>query len=829
LLALAAGAAQLGAQDVEMLGRRYGTQPPAGYFREMARDPEAYRFTRGRAERGRVLEAAGVSGPAGVGAIGAPQRALGPRGQPVIGTFRVPVVLGLFSDSPPTPPYARATLQSVYFDAPTGTVTEYYDEVSNGNLTLLGESRDWVQVAFSQAAVTQNESALVCCGIGTYIKQILALQTGVDWGVYDNDGPDGVPNSGDDDGFVDALAVMHPTRGAECGGTGSSGRIWSHKWTLDSASGSGAYTTTSPRFGGGVIRIDDYFVQGIVSCSQTSLNEIGVFVHETGHAFGLPDLYDTRSSGPRHNGAGTWDLMATGTWGCNNNTPQRPCHLGAWSKAMLGWVTVDTLPADADLGTLTLPPVETSGTVFRVDAGDGSGEYFLLENRQRIGYDDGLWAEGLLVWQVDADVVAARWPGNSVNASNHMGVWLRQADGLDQLGRTSGGNRGDAGDAFPGLSANTGFHAGSNPASVSFERTATGLTVLDVARVGGDVHFRLSTRFTRLTVNSSGTTPGASGIFTVDGAPVPAPPANVVLSAPYAPRVIEAVAGEVVAPGERRPFLQWSDAPSAPRARSVTTPLTDATYLAEYGGSQYQLLVELLGGVDGVAPGSFQATPASPDLWFAPSTSVSLTAVAQTGFSFLGWTGALAGQPNPAAVVMNAPVSGGASFQVIYAVADVELALTAAATQDVQLVVSNGTAPIDWSILAGALPAGLALSSTGRLTGASLDVGSYPLTLEATDALGLSGTATLTLEVAEPAITVADLASPLLLGPVTLDPLLQAFLDRQGNADGDFDLGDFRAWVLAHPSLPFSAAVAPVAAPSHVTIPVRLAPRSEGR
>ena len=834
LVALAAAvvAPDLSAQDVEMLGRRYGTQPPAGYFRELARDPDAFRFARGRAERGRILEAAasvGAGGLVGVDALGAPARALGPRGQPVVGTFRVPVVLGLFSDSPATPPYDRATLQSVYFDAPSGTVSEYYDQVSNGNLTLIGESRDWVRVSMTQSAVTQNESGLVCCGIGSYIKQVLGMQVGVDWGAYDNDGPDGLPNSGDDDGFVDALAVMHPTRGAECGGTGSSGRIWAHKWTLDNASGTGPYTTTSARFGGGVIRIDDYFVQGVVSCNQTSLNEIGVFVHETGHAFGLPDLYDTRTSGGRHSGAGNWDLMATGTWGCNNNTPERPCHLGAWSKAMLGWVTVDALPADTDLGTLTLPPVEAAGSVYRVDAGDGSGEYFLLENRQRIGYDQGLYAEGLLVWQIDAALVASRWPGNSVNASSHMAVWLRQADGLDHLGRTSGGNRGDAGDPFPGLTGNTAFHAGSNPASLSFQGTATGLTVLDAAAVGDDVAFRLLTRFTRLTVTSTGTAPGASGIFTVDGAPVPAPPANVVLSAPFARRVLEAAAGEVVAPGQRRPFLQWSDAPSEPRARPITTPLVDAAYVAEYGGTQYQLLVDLLGGVNDVAPGTIQTMPTSPDLWFAPSTGVTLTAVPQTGFGFLGWTGALSGQPNPAAVVMDAPVFGGASFQLIYAVADVDLALTAAMPQDVQLVVANGTAPILWSVLSGSLPTGLSLSSGGRLTGASLDVGSYPLTVEALDALGLSASATLTLEVAEPAIAVADLASPLLLGTAALDPLQQAFFDRQGNRDGRFDLGDFRAWVLAHPSLPLSAGLAPVAGPRTVDIPARLEPRSEKR
>ena len=817
------------AQDVEMLGRRYGTRPPDGYFRELARDPDAFRFTRGRAARGRVIEALRAPSGAPAGA-GGPALAIGPRG-PVIGTYRVPVVLGLFSDSPTTPPYEPAVIQSAYFDAPTGTVSEYYDEVSGGDLTLIGVTHAWVRGTSTQPAVTQNESALVCCGIGNFIKQLLALQGGVNWGDYDNDGPDGFANSGDDDGYVDALAVMHPTRGAECGGTGQAGRIWSHKWTLTEASGSGPYVTTSPRFGGGVIRVDDYFVQGVVSCDGSSLNEIGVFAHETGHAFGLPDLYDTRQTSARHNGAGSWDLMATGTWGCNGNTPHRPCHMGAWSKAMLGWVTVTTLPSGSDLGTLTLPPVETSQVVYRVDAGDLSGEYFLLENRQRLGYDQGLWAEGLLVWQVDANALLTRWPGNTVNAFNHMAVWLRQADGLDQLGVTSGGNRGDAGDPFPGQSLNPAFHAGSNPASVSVQGTGTGLTVLDIAPLGDDVDFRVITRFTRLTVTSSGTAPGASGLFTVDGAPVPAPPANVVVSAPFAPRTLEAAAGEVVQPGERRPFVQWNDAPAAPRIRTVSTPLVDTDYVALYDGSQYQLLVTLLGGVNGVAPGTLEATPASSDLWFAPATSVQLNAVPQTGFSFLAWTGPppLAGQPNPATLVMDAPVFGGAAFQVVYAVTDAQLTLIATLPQDLQLTVANGTSPVTWTVLAGPLPNGLVIFPSGRLTGASLDLGSFPISIEAVDALGLTAAATLTLMVSEPTIAVADLASTFLLRGPSLSAVQQAFLDRQGNQGGSFDLGDFRAWVLAHPSLPLSAAIAPAAEPQMVVLPLRLEKRSGDR
>jgi M6 family metalloprotease-like protein len=836
VLALCAAASGISAQDVEMLGRRYGTVPPAAYFQQRARDPNAYNFTRGRAAPGRMLErqrALAAGGVPGAASLNGPAR-LSPINDPVEGTFLIPVLLGQFSDSPATPPFSRATIQQEYFDAPTTSITAYYDEVSRGSVVLTGDTRNWVGWgnSMTQAAVTQNQSSLLCCGIGNWIKLLIDLQGGVNWGLYDNDGADGLPNSGDDDGYVDALAVIHPTMGAECGGTGSSGRIWSHKWALSFASNSGPKVTNSPSNAPGVpfIRIDDYFVQGAVQCGGSGLNEIGVFTHEAGHAFGLPDLYDTRSSGA-HNGAGNWDLMASGAYGCTGQTPSRPCHMGAFTKAMLGWVDVTALPGDSDLGTLTLPPVESTGSVYLVYAGDGSGEYFLLENRQRMGFDQELFAEGLLVWQIDANALETRWFNNEVNASNHMAVWLRQADGCDDLGRTSSaappgcdapGRRGDEGDPFPGASGNTAFHAGSNPGSISFPGTGTGLTVLDIAGVGNDVSFRALTRFTDLTLTVTGTS-SATGIFTVDGDAVPAPPGNVVTSAPFEVRTVEAAGGEVLQEGVRSAFVEWTDAPNEPRVRLLQTPMNDTEYVAAYGGTQYELRVDLAGGVNGVAPGTIQTTPASPDLWFAPSTVVQLSAVPQTGFAFLAWTGALVGQSNPGSVVMNGPVLGGANFQLVYNVADVELSITATEAQDVQLVAESGTAPIHWTITAGSLPGGLTLSTAGRLTGAALDAGSFPVTVQALDGLGLAASATLTLDVEEPVLTVEALASHFLLSGPQLSGLQEVFLDRFGNGLDGFDLGDFRAWLLAHPALPLSAALtAPTSNPTPVRIPMRL-------
>ena len=102
------------------------------------------------------------------------------------------------------------------------------------------------------------------------------------------------------------------------------------------------------------------------------------------------------------------------------------------------------------------------------------------------------------MWHIDPTVVANRWSQNSINNDPaHMGVWLRQADGENRLAQSNGG-RGDGGDPFPGTSGQSVFHAGSLPASVSHQGAATGLTLLDIAEVAGNVEFRALTRFRRL-------------------------------------------------------------------------------------------------------------------------------------------------------------------------------------------------------------------------------------------------------------------------------------------------------------------------------------------
>jgi len=801
---LSAGAAE--AQDVELLGARYGTRPPSEYFQQLERTPDAFRFTRGRAGRIRVNPPAGAPGPAAEGGVGGgtgPLRALGPREGPVVGDFAIPVVLGLFADSPENGPFAPETIATEYFGSGPGTVRAYYDEVSGGRVRLEGQVEGWRRAGLTRAQVTRNNGALTDAplgagGIGNFIYQLLEAlvlaDPDFDWGQFDNDGPDGIPNSGDDDGYVDALAVMHPTRGAEC--NGDYGVIWSHKWSLRGALRGVTFATPTRRAGTNeFIRIDDYFVQPAVSCDGPHLNEIGIFTHEVGHAFGLPDLYDVRSSGS-HQGVGSWDLMATGAWGCDDRSPASPCHMGAWSKAMLGWVDVVPLAPGTDHGSRVLSPVQGAGTVYRIDAQDGSGEYFLLENRAASGFDSLVHGGGgLLVWQVDPSRVASRWGTNTVNGSDQPGVRLREADGYADLLRPGGG-RGDAGDPFPGARGVREFHAGSVPASISYRGTPTGLTLLRIARSGANVSFDVTTRFSTVTLVADGWG-GSPGPFRVDAAGAH-PSGTTFTAAPFATRSFEAAGGETLEPGMRRPFSRWLDGSSS-RTRTLRVPVRDTTFTAVYGGLEVQLSVALDGGVEGIVPAAVQSFPVSEDLWFREGQGVSVEVVPRTGFHFMDWGGALAGASNPAFVTMDAPVFASATLASVYAIATTNFSAAAAMPTDLALEIVNGNAPVQWSLVDGTFPDGLSLRAGGRIVGAALETGTFLLTVRARDAIGLTSEAEVRLDVARPTIPLARAASHFLGAEASLTEAERRYLDRHGNGDGRYDLGDFRAWVMSGP------------------------------
>jgi M6 family metalloprotease-like protein len=690
-------------------------------------------------------------------------------------------------------------------------------------VVLTGTTFDWEETPLTRQEVTAGESGLgTGSRVGEYIFRALeSLDDGtVDWGQFDNDGPDGIPNSGDDDGFVDVLAVMHPTPGGECFDIDRANRIWSHRWTLywnavysgsawtpwiqQSVLENVGYVTKSPSANPGedFVRVLDYTIQPVRTCGGSDINYIGVFAHELGHGFGLPDLYVTASN-ENHEGIGNWGLMGTGSWGCDGQSAWSPCHMCAWSKEVLGWADIQVIEPGTDLGSLDLLPVETSGDVYRIDSGDGSSEYLLLENRQRSGFDEYLYEPGLLVWHIDPETIGNS-PGGINNDPDRMGVWLRQADGQNDLGAPDGG-RGDAGDPFPGLFEVSEFHAGSIPGSWTHDGNTMGITLLDIAQIGEDMSFRTLTRYQTLNVRTEGS-PSGSGLVSVDGGP-PGPADRDVASAPFQSHVLEAAPGEETEGGVRVGFQGWTD--GAPRIREHTTELEDASFTATYGGFEYFLNVTPTSPAQGITPGYVDFLGGGGDGWVPEGETATVTATARTGFQFREWGGGFAGMSNPATVVVTAPLQAEARFDVIFTAQSNPSAVEVVGgfPHTLTLTVENANKPVTWSVAGGGLPDRMELQDYGAITGTPLFRGEFPVTFRVRDLIGLEALLPLTLVIQDPDLPVDALGSAFLLTGPPLNADTRIYLDNEGNRNSAFDLGDFRAYVLRNPDRPASGPV----------------------
>jgi immune inhibitor A len=346
---------------------------------------------------------------------------------PLRGVVRVIVVLVDFSDEGFTAAHDRAHYEALFFSEgvlPNGSVREYFRDVTNDLVLITGEVVGPYRMPHTLQNYANGDS-----GIGSTNPNARdlaraaaeAANDDVDFGPYDNDG----------DGYVDAFVVVQAGPGAES--TGDSNHIWSHKWVLRS-----------------VYHVDSTRIYGYLVIPEEA--KIGVCCHELGHLlFGFPDLYDTDYSS---SGIGNWCLMAGGSW---NGGGDIPAHPSAWCKANQEWVTVLN---QTNNSVESIEDVKTSKIVRRLWKDGAPGEeYFLVENRQRSGYDAHLPGAGLLIWHIDDSV-------SSNSDENHPKVALEQADGSGQL--EAGDNRGDTGDPYPGSAGNRNFNKTSSPSSSSY-------------------------------------------------------------------------------------------------------------------------------------------------------------------------------------------------------------------------------------------------------------------------------------------------------------------------------------------------------------------------
>jgi M6 family metalloprotease-like protein len=388
-------------------------------------------------------------------------------------------------------------VQAALFDGPSpnGTLTEAYLEMSRGALAVRGDVWPWVRTSRVLADVVGTSHGLGNDGeLGAHLREALdSLDADVDFAAYDNDGPDGIANSGDDDGYVDVVTFEYLEVSASCGGPA----IWPHRWTMSARIG-GPYLTDDVSIDREPIRIDDYITQSATDCEGLSVQHASTMAHELGHALGLQDYYHwiDRSAGARGRRwvLGCWELMAAGSWGCGPAEDPRadfgPTHLSAHSKHRLGWIDYIEV-GEVWNEEVVLDPVQTSGLALRIPLDAEGREFLIAEHRAQTGFDAQLPASGVLFYK--QDLTASLQP--DPESGDPYFLTLLEHDDDRGLLRTDaeGGDRGVATDAWGAAGTAGALHAASRPPLRLSAGGATSVTVHEVSVVGSRARLVVST------------------------------------------------------------------------------------------------------------------------------------------------------------------------------------------------------------------------------------------------------------------------------------------------------------------------------------------------
>lgn len=376
-------------------------------------------------------------------------------GNRVVGDVRAPLILVDFQDKPFTksqeefealmnqPNYSSTN------DGPiSGSVYDYFYETSYQQLSFQVDVYGPYTLSNNISHYDNNSSG------GNSMRMAregaeAAYNDGCDFSLYDLD----------NDGFVDGVHFIFAGYGQEAGAPVGSA-IWSHAWSL---------------YGGNPLYLNNKRIYRF-SCSPElrsnsggKITHIGVIAHELSHVFGLPDFYDTDGdySGGNAMDLGTWDIMASGSW---NNGGRTPANHSAWSKNYLGWVNAVTLTSPCNV---TIPNPADEGASYRINT-TTENEYFLLENRQKIGWDAYIPASGMLIFHVNENHYD--WDNNCINCDpSYRGLYIKQAGGGMESNNSS-----QSLTPYP-LSGNTSFTDTSIPNSKSWAGNNTNKTVTEIA------------------------------------------------------------------------------------------------------------------------------------------------------------------------------------------------------------------------------------------------------------------------------------------------------------------------------------------------------------
>jgi M6 family metalloprotease-like protein len=288
-------------------------------------------------------------------------------------------------------------------------------------------------------------------------EAITAADADVDFSQYDNDG----------DGTVDGVYIVYAGYGQASSGIANT--IWPHA-------------------GGISGQIFDGKTISKYSCSNelnadNSLTGIGVICHEFGHVCGAPDYYDTDyATGGQFPGTGDWDLMCGGCYnGTVANKGNVPSHFNVFEKIRAGWVIPVTLTGSA---SLSIPDITTNPAAYIFNT-TTANEYYILENRQKTGFNQYVDGHGLLIYRYSK----SNWDAHA-NRTYPEGFYMVSANiTTNPTAATSDPNAygyvNTTSCPFPGSGNKTSFTDATIPGAQSWAGANTGYPLTNITENSG--------------------------------------------------------------------------------------------------------------------------------------------------------------------------------------------------------------------------------------------------------------------------------------------------------------------------------------------------------
>lgn len=350
---------------------------------------------------------------------------------------------------------------------PPMSVREYYKEVSSGNFDIDGEVHGWYMAehdyCYYSDDLCQNSISWTLPHSKLLVEEVLNKAQGdVDFSKFAVNGK------------LSTLIVVFA-------GTGGDDKFYSDCTNSESKHCFNLYPhhakLDEPVELEAGVTVDSYILM-----HELPIDDVGGYCHEIGHNLGLPDLYISDHSSTV---VGRWCLMAIGD---RNGDGRSPSHLNPWCKIHLGWAKPKVVTGKLNNYTIPNEP-ESPQTIYRINIENSDGnEYFLVENRQKTGFDSDLPGSGLLIWHVNESKSVGHFPNND---PENFFLTLKQADGLNDLETrikpdekppiTETEWEGDPGDAYPGNTENRKFDHNTNPSSKSYSGKASCVSVVSIS------------------------------------------------------------------------------------------------------------------------------------------------------------------------------------------------------------------------------------------------------------------------------------------------------------------------------------------------------------